>query len=81
MDSLDESTLKVALEAHQFDLVSTGFSRELRFDRGQGVAAINSRLPLPKQIEIRTINEQNVHGQKAVSAGLIVSIKGGEMSD
>ena len=74
MDALNKSPFKVALKAHQLNTIRVGFSSELRLNHGQGVAAINSRLPLPKQVEVWTINEQNVHGQKAVSAGLIVSI-------
>ena len=75
MDPFHKSPFEVALEALQHRPRGSGLLPQAVFDRCQRSTAVDPWLTLAQQIEVGSVQQQQVHGRRPVSAGPIVSIR------
>ena len=59
MDCIDQRAFVVGLEKGHLDTKRLGPVAAHLFDLGQGGAAVNLGLPLPQQVQVRPIQDQN----------------------
>ncbi len=60
LDTIDDFVLRIALEALQGMAAVRGLLRERLLDRGKVGTAVNAGLAAAKQIQVRTIDEQEI---------------------
>ena len=79
MNAVDQGPFEIALEAIQNGSSLLRFSTQPCLDAGEGVVAIDPRLPLAQQIEIGAVQQQQMHGPKAdlISSDRIDPVLGG----
>ena len=75
MDAFHEGPFEVALETIQFSPLSLGLLSKSLFDRCQFSVSVDPWLPLSQQIEVGSVQQQQMHGRRPVSIGPIVSIR------
>ena len=62
---LHQGPLEIALKAIQGHVGRLRFGLQVLLDRRQGAASIDSRLPLAQQIQIGSVQQQQMHGASA----------------
>ena len=69
MNPVHESAFEIALEAVELHTFTVRFPGEFRFDVSQRGMPIDPRFALAQQVQIRTVQQQNVHSWRSVQLG------------